>query len=98
MPPTGVLMSTCWSLPLGSFLTLTLHPATNARSAVTSRAVVKSRRVELIRRMCSSVFFPGALDAGAALRDIRNRDRQMPTNRNLSEQRFHGRDLGNRRG
>src|SRR5271168_2418217 len=97
MPPTGVLMSTCLSCPSFSFLTFTLQ-AGKSRVVRAARARANGNADgNLLRMRGTSVGgLCRALDAGAALGDVRNGDGEMAAHRNLAEQGFDGGDFRNR--
>src|SRR5579871_5245371 len=96
MPPIGVLMSTCLSSPFFSFCTFTLQADNSIKTAMENpRTTVLSislrMRSSSLRNVCRT------LQSDAALRDIRNRNRQVSANRNLAEKRLDRRHFRDRR-
>src|SRR4029077_19378524 len=90
MPPTRVLMSTCFSSPFFSFFTLTLQASEN------SSAIAKHITTLVLPIARSSLCnLCRTLQAGASFRNIRNRHRQMPANWNLSKQGLDGCNFAN---
>src|SRR5207302_11346168 len=90
MPPKGVSMSTFLSLSSAFFLTFTLHAASKTRlkqAAASSELVHRALELDMIGTSASCRRLP--LDAGAALRDVGDRDLKMAAQRNLREERFH---------
>src|SRR5436309_2835393 len=96
MPPSGVLISTSLSSPLFSFFTLTLQPASKMlRTAPHTTSTRIAEKLLLSMRRASLRY--GALHPRSALRDVRDRDRQMTSNGNLPKQRLHRRHFRDRR-
>src|SRR6476660_3092599 len=98
--PTGVSMSTFFSCPSPSFLTLTLQPGRASRTPKAKTRAKARRELSLsgcVVRMLRSLLCDlcGALDAGAALSDIGNADRQVAMNRGLAKKSFDRADFRN---
>src|ERR1700739_1040697 len=90
MPPTGVWISTCLSSPFCSFFTFTLQAERRSSAPMENANKNAGRNPNLVLRMARFSFdnLPLTLKAGAAVRDIGNRDRQMAANWNLPKQCF----------
>src|SRR6516225_6565341 len=88
MPPTGVWISTFLSWPRSSFFTLTLHAGRSrsamSASAQTSIGVLLSRRFRGMWKLSCGLC--RTVDAGAALRDVRNADGEASPDGDFSEQ------------
>src|SRR5947209_13110639 len=96
MPPSGVLISTSLSSPLFSFFTFTLQPLVVSTAAMLNSASKRQIQESFLRMNRSSLRY-GTLHPRSALRDVRDRDRQMTSNGNLPKQRLHRRHFRDRR-
>src|SRR5258705_14016014 len=88
-------MSTFFSCPSPSFLTLTLQPG-RASKAATAKVRTRCELVSVRLGMRILSFLCGlTLNAGASLGDIGNADRQVAANCDLTEKSLDRADLGN---
>src|SRR4029079_1488126 len=92
---------TFFSCPSPSFLTLTLQPGKAGKASRTPKTRANARRELPLSgcgmRMLRSLlcYLSGALDAGAALSDVGNADRQVAMNRDLAKKSFDRADFRN---
>src|ERR1700756_103321 len=95
MPPTGVSISTCLSSPFCCFFTFTLHAGKSRLIRIANPRAERLARCDLVLRMGRTSFgdLRRTFEAGAALRNVWNSNRQMPVNRNFAEESLDGRDF-----
>src|SRR2546422_327060 len=99
IPPSGVSMSTFFSSPPLSFLTLTLQAgrrskAANAATKTSRELMFSSLGLRMLRVSLCGLRRP--LDSSAAVRDVWNTHRQAAAEGNFTEQRFNRADFRNR--
>src|SRR2546425_5585840 len=99
IPPSGVSMSTFFSSPPLSFLTLTLQAgrrskAANVATKASRELMFSSLGLRMLRVSLCGLRRP--LDSSAALRDVWNTHRQAAADGKFAEQRFDRADFRNR--